>query len=492
MNYSKYQQDIFDHIKSSSNSLVISALAGSGKTTSIVESLSFIPKNQSILMLAFNKSVADELKTRVPSNVNVKTFNGLGASSLYSVIGPSKLNYNKIKDIALEINSKYSPSLFNAITLVNYARTFGLLPEGVVGKPILEDVTESWEYIIDHYNMELGSNESYVIELARKILIRSINMVSKQKIIDFDDQIYIPVIKNLPMTRYDFVFVDEAQDTSEMQIKMIQKSKTKETGRVIAIGDRNQAIYGFRGASSKAFDTIMTQFKCDVLPLSVSYRCGKEIVKEANKIVPAMLPRENANDGIVRSLSSWDYSDIKPSSMILCRNNAPLFDMAYYLIKNNKSCKVLGKDISKNLIQLIKELNGNSISDLANKLTTWENKKISDLIRKKKDYLIESVKDKPSCIRTVMKNSKAKTIKDLIAEIELLFADNDKPDVISLSSCHRSKGLESDVVYFLDSSLIPSKYAKMDWELEQEQNLKYVAITRAKNELVYIDSFDRG
>ena len=81
---SKYQKDIFNFIKNGTENAIISAVAGSGKTTTLVKALEQIPSNKTVLFLAFNKSIADELKVRVPqtSNITVKTVHGFGYSVL--------------------------------------------------------------------------------------------------------------------------------------------------------------------------------------------------------------------------------------------------------------------------------------------------------------------------------------------------------------------------------------------------------------------------
>jgi hypothetical protein len=78
---------------------------------------------------------------------------------------------------------------------------------------------------------------------------------------------------------------------------------------------------------------------------------------------------------------------------------------------------------------------------------------------------------------------------EVIAKIDALFSDVEKTG-IQLSTIHRSKGLEADRVFIIHRDLMPSKYAKTDWEKEQEENLRYVAITRAKQHLGYVIDFD--
>ena len=78
------------------------------------------------------------------------------------------------------------------------------------------------------------------------------------------------------------------------------------------------------------------------------------------------------------------------------------------------------------------------------------------------------------------------SVKELRKLIEGIFSDD--INGIILSTIHKAKGLENDRVFFLCPELIPSRFATMDWQFEQEQNLKYVAITRAKKELIYVHS----
>lgn len=77
-----YQQNVFNFIQSGSGNGVIKAVAGAGKTTTIIQSLSLIPTNKRILMLAFNKNIANELKEEVPYHVEVSTFHACGFASL--------------------------------------------------------------------------------------------------------------------------------------------------------------------------------------------------------------------------------------------------------------------------------------------------------------------------------------------------------------------------------------------------------------------------
>ena len=94
---SKYQQNIYDFVKDEEGNCVINAVAGSGKTTTIIESLKYIPTNLKVIFIAFNKAIVETLKDRIPSNIKVQTFHSLGNSAIYkSYKGVSKLNDEKI------------------------------------------------------------------------------------------------------------------------------------------------------------------------------------------------------------------------------------------------------------------------------------------------------------------------------------------------------------------------------------------------------------
>ena len=78
---------------------------------------------------------------------------------------------------------------------------------------------------------------------------------------------------------------------------------------------------------------------------------------------------------------------------------------------------------------------------------------------------------------------------EVIAKIDKIFSD-DNGDGICLSSIHKSKGLEADRVYIIHPELMPSKFARKPWEVAQEENLRYVAYTRAKSYLGFVSDYD--
>jgi superfamily I DNA/RNA helicase len=83
----------------------------------------------------------------------------------------------------------------------------------------------------------------------------------------------------------------------------------------------------------------------------------------------------------------------------------------------------------------------------------------------------------------------SRTVESLLAKIELMFTDQPEATRLTLSTVHKAKGLEFETVFILDrDKYMPSRYAVQAWQKTQEQNLLYVAVTRAKLRLVYINS----
>jgi DNA helicase-2/ATP-dependent DNA helicase PcrA len=484
MTPSKYQSAIYDWVGNGQGSAVIEAVAGSGKTSTILEVLKLIPCTSAVLMLAFNKSIADELKSRVPPHVVVKTFNGLGHSILSKRLGKLELSSWKMRDIVRASMEKEEFTEFGTevIALANFARRVGLSAS--------PDETK-WEDVLHHFGItiELDIREE-AINYARAALNRSVEMAIHEKIVDFDDQIYIPSMrKGFAADTYDWVFVDEAQDASKTRIKLAKLSLNP-GGRVVACGDSSQAIYGFTGADSDAMNSFSEVFNACKFPLSISYRCAKSIVRAAQKVMPAIEFSDTAKEGAVEYYGlDWKLGIFTIGDMVVSRRNAPLMSLAWKLVGSGVGCRILGRDISSGLTSLIKKLRAKSLPELGGKLRKWLADEKANLDPEKDAVLIDQLTDKANCITTLLQTQSVDTVQGLIGVIEGMFSDDtsDASSTITLCSVHKSKGLEADRVFILNPQDMPLASAKLPWQVEQEYNLLYVAITRAKSILTFIE-----
>lgn len=499
-----FQKAVFDFITDGNGSAIVEAVAGSGKSTTILEALALIAATKKVVFLAFNKSIAEELKSKAPNYVDCMTMNALGHKAVFKKFGRVALDANKTSLIIERLvdSGKYTDqeARFMASTckkLVNIAKSVGIVPKTLSNLvSLLPDTNENWNAIFDHFDIEVGSEEmdadqiqelkNQIIDFTRVVLHKSIEEV---QIIDFNDQLYFPVIFSLPVFAYDWVFVDEAQDVSAIQRALLLKAK-KKIGRLVAVGDPAQAIYGFRGADSDSLKNIAKTFNCVTLPLSISYRCPKAVVREAQRFVSHIQSSETAPEGVVKDLGFAKPEMFKADDMVVCRSSAPIIQLAYSLISKKIPAKVMGRELGEGLITLIKKLKARSVSQLADKLDDWFHKETKKLLDKDPEANISKVEDKFECLNCFIKYSGADTVDGVITAIQNLFGEVQVGFVI-LSTIHKSKGLEAKRVFILDSWRMPSPYAKKPHQIEQENNLFYVAVTRSKEELYYVDMPDK-
>lgn len=494
MQWSPQQLAIFDWVTTGSGSAIVDAVAGSGKTTTIVEAAKRIPWDASAIFCAFNKSIADQLKSRLPSNVPALTLNALGnrAWKAYTEKWTTVDTY-KVSDIVRKMADDTNKDFRSGVVrLVALAKAVGLVPSLALSSfpdlhGLVPDSEDAWVELVETYDIDFGYGDrlTSAIDLARHVLTQSIQ--TGAEVIDFNDQLYLPVIFGATFPQYDFVFVDEAQDVNAIQFEMISRSLAT-GGRLIAVGDDNQSIYFFRGAGS-SMDGFVRQFNCVRLPLSTTYRCARSITRKAQEYVPHIQHREDAPEGIVKLLHhDWSPSTFQRPDLILCRNNAPLVRAAFQCIRAKVPCHVLGRDIGKGLVALVHKMRALSIRDLRDKLDRHLESETRKAVAAGRPQQVSALHDKVSTLRVFMEEGgDTANVTDLTDRISELFETDQPNGTLTLATVHKSKGLEFGRVFLLDKELI-GKYAVTPDQIQQEKNVKYVATTRAKTELYYISS----
>jgi superfamily I DNA/RNA helicase len=223
--------------------------------------------------LAFNKSIQLELADRLPRQCSATTFHSLGNTAIRNSGRRPKLNGDKSKWLVKPLLKGKESSVYwtPACKLISYAKNAGI-------GPLVPDTVDAWLGLIETFSLEFSGDDRRLVEISRAAYLLGNNSDS----IDFDDMLYWPLLHDMPFDKTSTVFVDEAQDTNIVQRALLRKMLFP-NGRVIAVGDPSQAIYGFRGASADALTRLKEDFSMTVLPLSVSYRCSQAVVKEAQK-----------------------------------------------------------------------------------------------------------------------------------------------------------------------------------------------------------------
>lgn len=481
---SRYQQAIFDFVSDEqAGNAIIEAVAGSGKTTTIVKALEMIPESQRVLFLAFNKSIADELKARVPAHVEARTLNSLGYGACMSALRPLRpqIDGSKCRKIARDILPDAAEQFQGQVLkLVALCKAHGIAVADKNCKPLADATDENLEALVETYDIDISSDSDakLIYGWVREVLAAN-NRITH--ILDYDDQLYMPVVFGWPLYKFSFVMVDEAQDLSLVQRALVKKA-LKPGGRLVAVGDSCQSIYAFRGADSRSMEMIRRDFNCRQLPLSISYRCPKLVVAEAKKFVPHIEAADTAQDGAVDRLGVYGPKSFDDTDLVVCRNTAPLIKLAYKLMSARRACHIMGKDLGEGLKALIKRLRAKDLGKLLVKLEAWEVRETEKAVAADKPEQASRAKDKAEVIRFLASQVESKDA--MIDLIDRLFTGGG----VTLATVHKAKGLEAQRVFILDSYLIPSKYARSAEAIQQEHNLIYVAVTRAKRELVYIET----
>lgn len=470
------QQAIIDAAKNTSESILVNALAGAAKTTTLEMICHALPV-QPILSLAFNKRIADEMAKRLPGHVQARTLNSVGhrvwmQTCTGRVSLETKKTYNILKARIDALDRRDRSDAYAAfgdiMKCVGKAKMKGYIPNGKYPHAVrLTKVEEFW----DSMDYDMSDFERSLVD---EVLTESIRL-AYAGLIDFDDQIYMPTLFGGSFPRFPLVMCDEVQDLSEINHAMLERLVTQ---RLIAVGDPYQSIYGFRGARRSGMAALQQKFSMREMGLSISFRCPRVIVENARFRAPHMQYPDWAVEGELITMKDWSAYDIPDGAAIICRNNAPLFSLAFRLLRAGRGIKLVGFDIGPNLVRILKKLGPDTMlrEQLDNAIDIWEREK---LLQAKNSA---TVSDKAECLRVF--SSFGRTLGEAVAYAENLFKIQGP---IQLLSGHKSKGLEWDTVYHLDPWRIPSAFAKSDEEVDQELNVKYVIETRAKRTMYLVD-----
>lgn len=476
MKWTPEQDAIADAAANESCNMLIEALAGAAKTTTLVRLASLL--KGSVLSVAFNKKIADEMSQKMPKNVEFRTLNSLGHRIWGQKLGRRLNLYDKkmnalLREYIEEHTQSEQEELYDVygdiLKLAQDAKSSGHVPDSralPLGKkctPLVDDAT-----LFELASEDLsGFARGVVIHILEKSWDRAMDGN-----IDYNDQLLMPTVMQCPFPSYDNVLVDEAQDLSELNHKMLEKLAKR---RIIACGDSKQAIYAFRGAHSGGMSILANRFKMETLHLSTSFRCPENVCNHVRNHVPRIEhwvdnPR---NPGKVQFLTEWDFDLIKDGDVIICRNNAPLVSMAIKMLRAGRKPNVWGRDIAAAIVKVMEKFGPPNMqrADALLALTRYDEERRKQL---KKEGAIAAHEDRMDCIRVFLEDAES-----LAGAIHFANSVLTSPGQVDLCTGHKSKGNEWENVFFLDHALVGDE--------DQEANLRYVISTRALGNLTYID-----
>ena len=477
------------------------ARAGTGKTFTLVQSIEAIRRARpgaKVLVLVFGKKAAAEVKARASAGVaDIFTCHAFAKSFIQPIGSPV---FGKLMDLT---KTEFGPGFIRnpkvrwlCTELVDLAMDLAV---GLPGE--LPATVGTFQALIENYAKRLpkGAKADHVAADALKLFGAAL----KDPRCTFADYGYRAARDGLPEgMAYDFVLVDEAQDLNPIQFRLLDR--LRERGAALAFyGDPFQGIYGWRGAGTNSFDVIRDRYAAKVYPIATTRRCAESIVAQAKRIVPDIQAVPDAPEGIVGTCPPLGVVGLlqelaeapEGSTAVLCRNNAPLLKMALQAVRAGLRVCVLGKAPGQDATYLLPK-----IFDPARSPT--DTRAFGDYLvalraeLADKPFVLQSEEEKVDVVRVLYdhvyaQNPQVDTLADLLAEIQAAcakwFAEDEVPGAFTFSTIHRSKGLEWDNVVFLAPETLPSRAARKakGWHLDQERNLAYVAVTRARKVLLY-------
>ena len=447
------QQDKLISAIAAGDSVAARAVAGSGKSTTLVEGLRRSTRDG--LALAFNKKNAEDLKLKLgaASSVEAKTLNGLG-HKVWSdhlrkrlAVDSSKTS-SIVKEMALSLETDEWTALMKMVSIAKA----NVITPGLLGKPAPDyDLWRASCQLVDIPSDLFDSLANHATEVLR----RSVKQAWEGKI-DFDDQLYMPVLFDSRFPSPSLVAVDEAQDLSPLQHEMVARLRAKQ---LIVVGDPAQAIYGFRGASESSYAELVERFALEELPLTVSFRCPLVVGELARDYVPDFSCRDGAPAG---TLTRPAEPELAPGA-IICRFNAPLIRLAFRAIRRAIPINYLGRDFIAGLRAIHKK------APTPAALERWLEARLKEA---KTSGAKSRAKDQHDSLIALHEGGIP-----MDEALSRLSAPSSSP--IVLSTVHKAKGMEWSTTTFLG----------YDPHIEggQERNINYVGVTRAMSELRLIE-----
>lgn len=462
--------------------LVVRARAGTGKTTTILAAIDQAPES-SILVCAFGKEIEQELSRRLRNPRAVaKTLHSVGFGVVRAAWRGVRVDAGRGFRLAGQawaqvmrrpVDSAPDPVVAAVAKLAGFAKN---------AAPLVDDVSTLVDLSYRCGAVVEGAwAEDYPVERVAEMALVALEMAAERDgTCDFDDMVWLPVRHGWGRPTYDLVVVDEAQDMNAAQLAL---ALAVTRGRMCVVGDDRQGIYAFRGADTGSIDRLKAELQAAELPLTVTYRCPQTVVAAAQALVPDYVAAPEAPVGSVSTIAeSTMLAQVQPGDFILSRVNAPLGRICLALLREGRPARIKGRDIAKGLVALVRRQKASDLAVLISKLDAWrdrESAKVNPRLPSAQNRL-DMIADQVDTI--VALSDGLADVAELVARIEEMFTDSTPGAAVMLSSVHRAKGLESERVYVLQSTL----YCNGKRVNDEERNIHYVAITRAKSQLFMV------
>lgn len=546
MTFTSEQKRIFNFIAHGSGHGIINAVAGAGKSTTIMECARLVKDKRSILFCAFNNSIAGEISRKFHrlglNDVTVKTIHALGRQILQDNNNsgqPIKLEGNKYFEVlqSSDVQKSIRPHLktifringfppgevgnrnnFAATNLLNRIHNRLLEINQKFRATLAKDDLTEFEELVTHFGIFSDAEtrkKDFKEEIGdyfhcHRFLLKAGNELARQKmVIDYTDMLYLPYHwEQSPVQKYQFLFIDECQDLSKSQFAVASKYGKKD-GRILAVGDPQQSIYGFTGADILSFSRVEEYTKAKSFPLTNCFRCPQNIIQLAQTIRQDITGNKQMDGTVTTVLFDEVVNLARAGDLIISRLRAPIVLLVFNFIDKNIKVKI-HEDEVKEVINEIRNIFKQEELHLAIAGLPGGFERLKSNVKKRWYYIIEKNADRiinnterRIYIHTEKKyldrkleflhkkyeqwKSGSRTVSDILLKVRDFISAVHNP--IHLSTIHRAKGLENERVFILNYDELPyHRQHQKDWEKVQELNLKYVAITRSFKELYLVEN----
>lgn len=458
--------------------LTIQAKSGSGKTSTLY--LLANSTEDRILYLAFNKSMAEEARRKMPPNVECRTLHSICYQfldhRLRAKLSRPEGQYVNVAGTGSEIAKKFK--INNLIdkrgkTLLTRAM-IGLMIKQTVGKfEFSDDPFISRKHFPGVHLADIkrkGINEhkliTEVVKYAKQLWRERIDP-NTDTLMTHDTYVKLFELSGADLG-YDIIFGDEFQDVNPAFLSILRNAKSAK--QVVVVGDEYQSIYQFRGSQNMMKET--STYGAE-LPLTACFRFGPKVANIANMILSDKEPLRHplvgkGFDTVVGSYKS-DVVDYTKPYTIIFRKNLTLLMEAMDRIADGEEI-IINVD-TRDFISMVDSVNALRRGDIE------KVKHETVLPYADWDEFVECAEADPDAKRllNIVVSGKANTIAHTLRTHR-----NSPTAKVTLTTAHKSKGLEWDQVIVAND--FPSNYDKKTGEWvgleEAERNLLYVAHTR--------------
>ena len=477
------QQAVVAAVAARDSHVVVEATAGSGKTTTLVHIANTLGNTVSACFLAFNRSAARELAKRLPAQAIATTLHALGYAMIKAHAGSVTLRPAKQYELALPLVTKTLgiTGELAEICADYVARLSTILRTERASVARVPEFTQTYSI-----TPPVAGADLLALHEVLAAVLRAGTAQAAHGLVDYADLLYQPVALRCSPPRYDVVCVDEAQDLSPASLALTKHLLFPGTTAVF-VGDPHQAIYGFAGAKSAMLGELVATLPAKRLSLSVSFRCPARHVLLARGFSPEITPRRGAPMGAVRLCTSAELpTRIEPGSLVLARRNEELLPPLFALLRAGIPTQVLGLSTRRWAQRVLTELATFPQRTVRGQIAAFAQHTKQRLERDHVlsvhlgQYLADLTTDTEllwSLAHGAERVYGAVTPETLAKHAKACLGR--KKHSVVLSTIHKAKGREAPHVYVLH----PEWFHVAN---EEEENLLFVALTRAKESLTFV------